>query len=75
MADQIDLAASKLLILLGDKGEEFIDDAAANTYEGSYWEDLVSGDAQDLQRCLDHNDTTYKLVVERLIEKLQTSTK
>jgi hypothetical protein len=69
-SDPIVKAANKLMLVLSEY-DDIIDDAAAATYEGDYFGDLVSGKAEDTIRVMGHNEETFAKIIEALTERLQ----
>lgn len=69
-SDPINVAAEKLLMIL-EGHDDVIDAAAAATYDGDYYGDLVAADLTLVRRVLDHNEATFIKVVDALVEKLR----
>lgn len=72
MSDPINTAAEKFLILLSG-AEEIVDEAAAATYDGDYWQDLANGSGEKMAECLWHNEKTYAAIARATAGKLEQS--
>lgn len=69
-SDPVNVTAEKMLMILASDGEEWIDDLAAQTFDGDYFGALADGNSIDLQRAMNHNELTFASVARLLALKL-----